>query len=115
MDILNSIPILSPATPVKPVSLKDIQAVHSSLTLENPLTFQIFLTKRPDLSDSERDIYMQIIERLRANEKFRYETAMQYMVEADLPLVAPELPTVVASQPPSKPVTDIGGNVVYDA
>lgn len=97
MDILNSIPILSETAPVAPVSLKDIQAIHSSLTLENPLTFMIFLSKRPDLGEADRDIYLQIIERLKANEKFRYETAMSFMVTASLP------------------VTDIGGNVVYDA
>jgi len=103
MDILNSIPILCETNPVKPVSLQDIQRIHHSLNLENPLTFQIFLTKRPDLNETERGIYMQIIERLKANEKFRYETAMTYMVNAELPLVAPDLPAV-------KPATD-----VYDA
>jgi hypothetical protein len=100
MDILNSIPVLSEQNPVKPVTLEDIQRIHTSLTLENPLTFQIFLTKRPDLAESEKAIYMQIIERLRANEKFRYETTMAQMTLASLP---------------SQPVTDIGGNVVYDA
>lgn len=84
MDILNSIPVLSELTPVKPISLEDIQSIHSSLTLENPLTFQIFLTKRPDLEESEKAIYLQIIERLRANEKFRYETAIATMVTAHL-------------------------------
>jgi hypothetical protein len=84
MDILNSIPVLSEETPVAPVSLKDIQALHSSLTLENPLTFQIFLVKRPDIVGDERNIYLLIIERLKANEKFRYETAIASMVNADL-------------------------------
>jgi hypothetical protein len=85
MDILNSIPVLSELNPVKPVSLQDIQSIHSSLTLENPLTFQIFLSKRPDLEETERKIYIQIIERLKANEKFRYEAAMASMVTANLP------------------------------
>lgn len=84
MDILNSIPVLSELNPVKPISLEDVQAIHSSLTLENPLTFQIFLSKRPDLEESEKAIYVQIIERLKANEKFRYETAIANMVTAHL-------------------------------
>jgi hypothetical protein len=84
MDILNSIPVLSELNPVKPISLEDVQAIHSSLTLENPLTFQIFLSKRPDLEESEKAIYVQIIERLKANEKFRYEAAIANMVTAHL-------------------------------
>jgi len=82
MDILNKIPVLSEQNPVKKITLEDIQMIHSSLTLDNPLTFQIFLSKRMDLEESERNIYFQIIERLKANEKFRYETAMSSMVDA---------------------------------
>jgi len=85
MDILNSIPVLSELNPVKPVSLQDIQALHKSLTLENPLTFIIFLSKRPDLEETERNTYLQIIERLKANEKFRYEAAIATMVSPNLP------------------------------
>lgn len=85
MDILNSIPVLNELNPVKPVSLQDIQALHKSLTLENPLTFIIFLSKRPDLEETERNIYLQIIERLKANEKFRYETVIATMVSPNLP------------------------------
>jgi len=90
MDILNSIPILSETNPVKPVSLEDIQRIHSSLTLENPLTFMIFVSKRPDLAESEKAIYLQIIERLKANEKFRYETTMANMVTSYLPATLPQ-------------------------
>jgi len=84
MDILNSIPTLSKDMPVAPVTLKDIQAIHSSLTLENPLTYEIFLIKRPDIVLDEREIYIQIIQRLRDNEKIRYEAAMASMMTADL-------------------------------
>jgi hypothetical protein len=115
MDILNSIPVLSETNPVKPVSLEDIQRIHSSLTLENPLTFMIFLSKRPDLAESEKGIYLQIIERLKANEKFKYESTMAYMVSSHLPVTIPEVGGEAPLQPPSQPVTDIGGNVVYDA
>lgn len=85
MDILNSIPVLSEVNPIVPISLKDVMSLHSSLTMENPLTFQIFLSKRPDLEETERNIYLQIIKRLEDNEKFRYETAMSTMVSPNLP------------------------------
>jgi hypothetical protein len=84
MDILNSIPILTKEKPVVAVTLKDIQAIHSSLTLDNPLTFEIFLIKRPDIVLDERNVYLEIIKRLRDNEKIRYETAMESMITADL-------------------------------
>jgi len=90
MDILNSIPVLSEVNPVKPVSLEDIQKIHSSLTLENPLTFMIFLSKRPDLGEAEKEIYVKIIERLKANEKFRYETTIAQMTTARLPATIPQ-------------------------
>jgi len=84
MDILNSIPILNESNPVKLITLEDVKAIHSSLTMDNPLTFQIFLSKRPDLEESEKAIYVLIIERLKANEKFRYESAIANMVTAHL-------------------------------
>ena len=83
-NILNKIPILSETNPVVPVSLKDVMTLHSSLTMENSLTFIIFLSKRPDLDQTERDVYLKIIDRLKANEKFRYENAMSEMVTAHL-------------------------------
>ena len=84
IELLNNIPVLSELNPVKLISLKDVQALHNSLTLENPLTFQIFLMKRLDLLEEEKQTYLEIIKRLQANEKFRYETAMAGMVTANL-------------------------------
>jgi hypothetical protein len=84
IELLNSIPVMSEETRVKLVSLKDIQELHSSLTLMNPLTFQIFISKRPDLPEEEKNTYLEIIKRLQDNEKFRYETAMAGMVTANL-------------------------------
>jgi len=81
--------VLSEETPVAPVTLKDIQAIHRSLTLDNPLTFEIFLVKRPDIVGDERNTYLLIIERLKANEKFRYETAMSSMTTANSPISQP--------------------------
>lgn len=82
MDILENIPVLSEQNPANHITLKDIQKIHSSLTLENPLTFIIFLSKRPDLEQKDKDIYLQIIERLKANDKFKYEAATASMVDA---------------------------------
>ena len=62
MDILNSIPVLSEVNPVKPVSLEDIQRIHSSLTLENPITYKKFLTKRPEIGEAEKNKKAEAIE-----------------------------------------------------
>jgi len=112
MDILENIPVLAELNPVAPVTLKDIQKIHSSLTLENPLTFMIFLSKRPDLEQKDKDIYLQIIKRLKDNERFQYEKAMGSMVAASLPSSIEELPSLTISKPEEtdKPSTD-----VYDA
>jgi hypothetical protein len=85
MDILKSIPILTDDDKQdEPVmTLEDILKIHPSLTLEDSLTFKIFITHRPDLSKEEYGIYMQIIDRLQNNERIRYETAMKGMIAAD--------------------------------
>jgi hypothetical protein len=85
MDILDNIPIFKEGAPLPPVTLEDIQRIHPSLTLDNALTFVIFLSKRPDLEEKEKNIYQQIINRLYENERIKYEAAMKNMVTANLP------------------------------
>lgn len=109
MDILNSIPVLSEQNPVKHITLKDIQSIHASLTLENPLTFIIFLSKRPDLEQKDKDIYLQIIERLKANERFQYEKSIATMIDATL---KPEI--AMTPEPVPEPVPSTFTDV-YDA
>lgn len=85
MDILNSIPELEEESSanINKVKVEDISQLHSSLTLSNPLTYKIFLSERPDLSDEEKAIYVKIINRLERNERIRYTTCMKDMIDAD--------------------------------
>jgi hypothetical protein len=84
MDILASIPILTEEELNDPnVKLEDIQRLHHSLTLDNPLTFKIFISKRQDLPEVEKDIYFEIIRRLENNEKLLYERQMKIMKDAN--------------------------------
>lgn len=83
MDILKNIPELTEDDCEVKISLFDIQKLHKSLTLENPLTYKLFLSKRLDLKEDEREIYTQIIKRLESNERIRYQKAMKDMIIAD--------------------------------
>jgi hypothetical protein len=86
MDIRNSIPVLIEEEDLSPVTtLEDVQKLHKSLTLDNPMTFKVFLSKRPDLEENKKDIYLKIIERLEHNERIKYKKAMAIMVTADYP------------------------------
>ena len=81
MDILNSIPILDEEEDNK-LQLEDIEGYHSSLTLDNPLTYKIFLSKRLDLAEEEKEIYKEIIKRLEHNEAIKYKKAMACMIDS---------------------------------
>ena len=82
MDILNSIPILNEEDTIK-VQVEDISNIHPSLTFDNPLTFEIFLSKRPDLSKEDVEIYKEIIKRLQNNdEKIRYSKCFKEMIDS---------------------------------
>lgn len=64
--ILNSIPEVKPDSFNK-LQLEDIQLIHPSLTLDCPLTYIIYLVKRPDLSKDERNTIYKIIKKLNYN------------------------------------------------
>lgn len=85
MDILNSIPDLTEEGFIEESKIKveDIVKIHKSLTLDNPLTFKVFLSKRPDLKEEDKEIYLKIIEKLERNERIRYQTAMKEMIDAN--------------------------------
>ena len=53
--------------------------IHPSLTLDKPLTYKVFLSKREDLPDEEKEIIRQIINKLEYNEKLRYEHYLNVM------------------------------------
>jgi len=78
MDILAKIPILT-AESVTQFQLEDAALIHKSFTPENPQTYKLFLTKRPDLSPEDVSVYQRIIRRLEENEKIKYEIASRSM------------------------------------
>ena len=78
MDILNKIPVLTPES-LTLFQLEDCHMVHKSFTPDNPQTYKLFLSKRPDLTPEEVCVYQRIISRLESNEKLKYETASRTM------------------------------------
>jgi hypothetical protein len=76
MDILNSIEVLT-LEDAHLISVHDISSYHESFTLDNPMTYVIFLSKRLDLSAEEIEIYRSIIRLLQNNERIRYERALR--------------------------------------
>jgi len=80
MDFLNSIETLD-ENGDSLFSLEDACNIHPSLNMENPLTFMLFISKRPDLCEADVLIYNQIIAKLEHNEKVRFQSAMKKMVD----------------------------------
>ena len=78
MDILAKIPILTSES-VSQFQLEDAALIHKSFTSDNPQTYKLFLTKRPDLSPEDVSVYQRIIRRLEENEKIKYEIASKSM------------------------------------
>ena len=78
MDILAKIPILTSES-VSQFQLEDAALIHKSFTADNPQTYKLFLTKRPDLSPEDVSVYQRIIRRLEENEKIKYEIASKSM------------------------------------
>jgi len=61
--------------------LEDAEKIHKSLTLDNSLTYIVFLDKRPDLSEEEKEIICEIIKRLQENEALEYKLSMDKMID----------------------------------
>lgn len=105
MDILNRIPVLeeanSPAACV--ITLDDIQLIHKSFTLDNPMTFKIFLARRPDIILDERGIYEQIIERLERNERIKGERISAQLAD---PIFEPVKTEVIITPLPVDPAQE---------
>lgn len=68
----------------KKFKLEDMVNIHSSLTLDNPLTYMLYLQKRPDLSEDEIDMVYQIIAKLQKNKKLLYELQMEDMHDVEI-------------------------------
>ena len=81
-QILESIPVKTEEDIIAPkFELEDAQKIHRLLTLDNPLTYMLFLDKRPDLSEEDRETVFQIIKRLQENETLQYRLAMEKMFD----------------------------------
>jgi hypothetical protein len=86
MDFLESIPVLTEddfkdEEETKP-TLEKIQMLDPSLTLDNPLTFYIFIAQRPDLPEAEKLYYLEVAKRLENNEALKYKHAIKKMHDA---------------------------------
>lgn len=82
LQILESIETLTVEDIACPkLELDDLKVIHPSLTLDKPLTYKVFLSKREDLPDEEKEIIRQIINKLEYNEKLRYEHYLNVMNE----------------------------------
>jgi hypothetical protein len=82
LQILESIETLTVEDVACPkIELDDLQVIHPSLTLDKPLTYKVFLSKREDLSDEEKEVIQQIISKLEYNEKIKYEHYLNVMNE----------------------------------
>jgi len=83
-QILDSIPIKTEEDILFPkFQLEDAEKIHPSFTLDNEFTYYLFLSKRPDLTQQERNIIYQIIARLKSNTEVEYSTMMKNMISAD--------------------------------
>ena len=81
-DILENIPIKTEEQLLnKKFSLEDCEKIHKSLTLDNPLTYIVFIDKRPDLSEEDKNIIYEIIKKLKENERIEYKYHMDKMIE----------------------------------
>lgn len=60
---------------LKNVQLEDMQKIHPSLDLENPLTYIVYMDRRPDLTDKDRKLVWKIVHKLNGNNNVIYEDA----------------------------------------
>lgn len=63
------------------LQIEDLVKIHSSFHLENPLTYFVFISKRPDLTNEEKLYYLEVAQRLQNNEALRYKHAIKKMHE----------------------------------
>ena len=62
-------------------TLEDCELIHKSLTLDNYLTYIVFMDRRPDLSEEDKNIIYEIIKKLKENEHTEYKFHMDKMIE----------------------------------
>ena len=81
-DILENIPVKTEEELLnKKFTLEDCVNIHKSLTLDNYLTYIVFMDKRPDLTEEDKNIIYEIIKKLKENEQIEYKFHMDKMIE----------------------------------
>lgn len=82
MNLLEQIPILTEEDFEErepQIELEDIALIHPSFTQDNPLTYFVFVSKRPDLSEEEKEYYLAVAQRLLHNENVKFKHAIKKM------------------------------------
>lgn len=83
-EILDSIPVKTEDDiKCRKFEIEDCERIHPLLTLTNPLTYMVFLDRRPDLPPDQVAVIHEIIKRLQANEALEYENAISQMVPVE--------------------------------
>lgn len=83
-EILDSIPVKTEEDiKCRKFELEDCQRIHPLLTLTNPLTYMVFLDRRPDLPPDQVEIIKEIIKRLQMNEALEYHAASSQMMSLE--------------------------------
>lgn len=83
-EILDSIPVKTEEDiKCRKFELEDCQRIHPLLTLTNPLTYMVFLDRRPDLPPDQVEIIKEIIKRLQMNEALEYHATASEMMSAE--------------------------------
>ena len=82
-NLLNSLPTLNDSEDL-PITLNDIQLEHESLTLENPLTYIIYLDRCKTLSIEDRNDIFKIISKLYANQQVIKKTVFNNFEDSSI-------------------------------
>jgi hypothetical protein len=77
-NLLNSIPEMKKEDLLdKKLTLDEMVKLHPSLTLDNTLTYFVYLDRRKDLSLEERNLCFKIIAKLKKNHINLHESMIQ--------------------------------------
>lgn len=77
-QLLNSIPEVKKEDILNnKILIEDIEKIHHTLTLDNPLTYIIYMQYDKTLTTEQRNDIFRIIDRLKKNDKNTYEASIQ--------------------------------------
>lgn len=73
-QLLDNIPVVKKEDVLnEKITLEDIQNIHYTLTLDNPLTYIVYLQYDKTLTTEQRNDIYRIIDKLKKNQKNLYE------------------------------------------